>query len=55
MLAMLKQLLMMTSILVGQALYLSDIQIGFDLEKNTQKVSICGSETSQIPPMLLKI
>ena len=41
--------------IVGQALYLSDIQIGFDLEKKTQKVSICGSETSQISPMLLKI
>ena len=41
--------------IVGQALYLSNIQIRFDLEKNTQKVSICGSETSQIPPMLLKL
>ena len=47
--------LVMDGDIVGQALYLSNIQIGFDLEKNTQKVSICGSETSQISPMLLKL
>ena len=47
--------LVMDGDIVGQALYLSDTQIGFDLEEKHKKCLFAVSETSQIYHMLLKI